>query len=210
MGEAKTARHDWDRTPTGGSGPSVPMLRVTDASPATGHGHARGDHQCAPRNSGERRVGRGLEVAVDPRRVRAFEPALGEHDNGRQVPGGPRARTCPGHRPIRTLRCRRPPGRTPRPAVEEPGQKRPCRPSGGGQLVGGHRCTVSGGRTGVPPRSSIWAKASRSSAVTERRGRLHLPAAFNMPPKRIMSQTPKTMPQKKRRTPTTAGRSLQV
>jgi NADPH:quinone reductase-like Zn-dependent oxidoreductase len=45
-----------------------------------------GEHRCRPRNSGERRVRRGLDVTVDLRRVWAFEHALGQHDHG-QVPG---------------------------------------------------------------------------------------------------------------------------
>src|SRR5258708_29995436 len=43
---------------------------------------ACGEQQCRPPNSGERRVGCRLDVAVDLRRVWAFEHALGEHDHG--------------------------------------------------------------------------------------------------------------------------------
>src|SRR5881392_3238071 len=75
--------------------------------------------RCRPRNSGERRVGCGLDVAVDLRGVWAFEHALGEDDDGQVVgwvhqPG--RAQPAvPAERAAVVDRLAEPP----RPAVEE-------------------------------------------------------------------------------------------
>src|SRR6266536_1834352 len=102
------------------------MLSIADARPETGYSHARGDYRCRPRHAGERRVSSGLDVAVNLRRVRAFEPALGEHDDG-QVPGrvnqpGRAQSAVPAERAAVVDRLAEPP----RAAVEEPRQKAPA------------------------------------------------------------------------------------
>ena len=46
------------------------------------HSLGCGEHRYRPRDSGERHVGRALDVAVYQRRVWTFEHALGDHDHG--------------------------------------------------------------------------------------------------------------------------------
>src|SRR5438552_2703804 len=92
---------------------------------ACDRGLGRGERRCCPRNSGERRVDRGPDVAVDLRRVWAFEHALGEHDDGQVLgrvnqPGGAQS-AVPAERAAVVDRLAEPP----RPAVEEPRQKAP-------------------------------------------------------------------------------------
>src|SRR6266700_2245806 len=130
-----------------------------------------------------RRIRRGLDVTVDLRRVWAFEHALGQHDYG-QVPGrvnqpGRAQSTVPAERAAVVDRLAEPPGT----AVEEPGKRPPRAFCAGVSWSVVIARTASGGSTGAPPRSSIRAKANRSSAVDtspaapspKSGGRLHLP-----------------------------------
>src|SRR5262245_25347728 len=101
---------------------SRPRLSITDAGAGTGLWPCpgRGEHRCRPRSSGERRVGCGLNIAVDLWQTWAFEHALGEHDDG-QVPGrvdqpGGAQPAVPAERAAVVDRLAEPPGA----AVEEP------------------------------------------------------------------------------------------